>query len=368
MGYHIHTTLTAEEADRYARHAARVHRGYASRFGLPASGDEPMPIYLFRTQWEYVNHLARLRVDGSYSDGIYFEAPDRAGLAMFVEGRSANETYAVMQHEGFHQFSAKRFGHRLPIFLEEGLASYFQDGLIYDGKLRYGWKPTDRVEVLRSLIRHERAMPVAELMGMNLELWHECVQFDPALSADLYRQSWALVHTLLHGADGGYRERLRDYLNAVAKSPDPPAPSEWLSPDELESHWRHHVMRLEPDPLTVALDRLIYLGYALAWLHETRQRMPTTTQEMRRRLRMHGFEVLRRSPHGATFRQTPRDEMFCYSTEEGLEVEFDTLVRDEPDLPPRVEAAVLGGRPRLEWFRDAKRKLVPHIVFVSERS
>lgn len=362
MGFHIHTTLTADEAKLYARHAARVHRGYVKRFGMPEAREAPMPVYLFRTQWEYVNHLAKLDINASNSDGVYFESADQSGLALFVEGRSANETFALFQHEGFHQFSAGRFRHRLPMFLEEGLATYFQDGLLYHGKLHYGGKPTDRIENLHHLVRTDRALPLAELMALSPEQWHEYGRADPTLLSDMYHQSWAIVHAILHGT-GSWRESLRDYLNRVAESEATLNPAQWLPCEQLETYWRHHVMRMKPDPLTVLIDRLIYLGYALAWLDETRQRMPTSTEELQRRLRIHGFEVLRRSPRGVTFRQTPRDEMFQYATEEGLVVEFDTLPNDRPGLPPRIQATAIEGRPHLAWFRDTKRKLVPHIVF-----
>lgn len=321
-----------------------------------------MPVYLFRSQWEYVNHLAKLGINGSRSDGVYFESEGRAGLAMFTEGRSANETFAVLQHEGFHQFSAKRFDHRLPIFLEEGLATYFQDGILCGNKLRYGGAPMDRVDMLRHLIRTDRALPLAELMRMDADEWQECGRIDPGLLADMYRQSWALVHALLHGHESR-RDALRDYLNRVAESAQPLDVTDWLGPDLLEPVWKQHTMRITPNPLTVATDRLIFLGYGLSMLDQTRQRMPETTEELRRRLKIHGFEVLRRSPHGSTTRQTPRDEMFEYLTEDGLVVAFDTLPGDKPGLPPRIEATAIAQRPRLEWFRDAKRRPVPHIVF-----
>ena len=51
---------------------------------------------------------------------------------MAVAGEHANlRTWQIVQHEGFHQFVRSAIGEKLPIWLEEGIATYPADGSDY---------------------------------------------------------------------------------------------------------------------------------------------------------------------------------------------------------------------------------------------
>ena len=126
--YDIYTTAT--NADLRRRLPA-VMEGALGEYhklapGVPLSG-RPMRCYVFGTRDQWVDFTRRntgpeaywyLKINrGGYTVRDWFVAYD-VGEA---------STLSVAAHEGWHQFASRHFKGRLPPFLEEGIATMFED-------------------------------------------------------------------------------------------------------------------------------------------------------------------------------------------------------------------------------------------------
>jgi hypothetical protein len=135
--YQIHTELDAEFSDDLARRMEAMHAEYCRRLAIFGTEDAhaPFKVYLFQTRESYLQLVGEeLRNTG----GVF--SPRRKALAAFLEGQGRDQLRRTLQHEAFHQFAHTAIQGELPIWLNEGLAQYFQECL---------WMPLDRRPVSR---------------------------------------------------------------------------------------------------------------------------------------------------------------------------------------------------------------------------
>jgi len=120
------------------------------------------------------------------------------GLRTDAEGNTFYElvTYEhdrlwqVLAHEGFHQFLGYEIGLEAPIWLNEGLAQYFETSTIRHGRLETGLIDPARLRTAQVLIRIGRSVPVGDLLRMDQETFYAQAQV-------AYPLSWALVYYLM---------------------------------------------------------------------------------------------------------------------------------------------------------------------------
>ena len=126
--YDIYTTIADQDMNAKI---CEVMEGAFSQYqrlapGVPVS-DKPMQCYLFANREEWTRFTRQhtgaaaeqyLRINrGGYTRGDWY-------VAYFI-GEGA--TLSVAAHEGWHQFANRNFKGRLPPFLEEGVATMFED-------------------------------------------------------------------------------------------------------------------------------------------------------------------------------------------------------------------------------------------------
>jgi hypothetical protein len=164
-------------------------------------------IYLFATrqQWEdFTSTFAGSQAAQFFKieDGAYYL---NGACVAYNIGRE--RTFAVLGHEGWHQFNSRHFTFRLPSWLDEGIATLFEvhrsrDGLFYFEPGRNGY----RLGSLKKALMNGNMIPLRELIAVNPG---EVLAGDEedALSV-FYGQSYALVRFL---REEGYGKRLRNY-------------------------------------------------------------------------------------------------------------------------------------------------------------
>jgi hypothetical protein len=191
-----------------------------SVLSLPPS-NEPITVYLFSS----AEHFR------SFMHARYPDLPDRR--AFFVEKDTALEVYAHwgdrvaedLRHEVAHGYLHSVVP-RIPLWLDEGLAEYF--------------------EVPRGLQGINR--PHVALLAERLQTpWQPNLRRLEALSSPAemdqidYAESWAWVHLLLHGRPE-HRELLRGFLRDIKDTGTAEPLSTrlariWPSPDEALAHY-----------------------------------------------------------------------------------------------------------------------------------
>lgn len=152
------------------------------------------------TQW-------RLRRGASLYLGI-----ERGGYT--IDGESViwdigrYDTLCMLAHEGWHQYTQSVFRHPLPAFLEEGLAAYAEGHRFRHSDAApvfMPWRNLERYGQLRSARYRNRLIDLDELVARPPQYF---VAGSERGLLTYYAQLWVLVHYLVEGREGRYRDGL----------------------------------------------------------------------------------------------------------------------------------------------------------------
>src|SRR5205085_3153808 len=126
--YRIQTDVDSFLAEDLARRMDGMYDEYSRRLVEfnPKEGSRLFDVFIFQTHSEY----ARYTNDRFPNTGGVFISGK--ALAAFLEGQGRDQLRRTLQHEAFHQFAFSAIGPKLPVWLNEGLAQIFEEG-IYDG-------------------------------------------------------------------------------------------------------------------------------------------------------------------------------------------------------------------------------------------
>lgn len=124
------------------------------------------------------------------------------------------DTLAVAAHEGWHQYTQRTFRESLPIWIEEGVATYME-GHRWDRAtpLFLPWANIERFDQLRGARSRDGLMPLDRLLSTTGE---DNLARPTTQGLTYYAQVWALTHFLDEGAGGRYRASLRTLLSDAA--------------------------------------------------------------------------------------------------------------------------------------------------------
>jgi hypothetical protein len=226
----IHSDFAMPSRHRLVEDLVAQRGTVAETLSLPLS-DEPIHIYLFDSPDSY-----RLFVQRKYPD-----FPDRR--AIFVETDTQLSVYAQwgdrvaedLRHETAHGY-LHAVTPNLPLWLDEGLAEYFETPRGEQGFNR------PHVAILQQELQGGRWTPDIQRL--------EQLTSSAALSRRDYAESWLWVYWMLH-SEPHRRELLRGYLSRLRS--EAVAPPVSLALRQVESR---------PDlALTAYLDTLPAVGY-----------------------------------------------------------------------------------------------------------
>lgn len=145
--------------------------------------------------------------------GLFRRGPIRHHMALRLDINS-ERPYDTIYHEYFHVLAEAALG-EIPLWLNEGMASYWQATQIFSGEMRVGGANLGHI----SALRREAMMPLSRLFAVG----HDSPEYQDADKASMfYAQSWALVHYLMVGDRRG-REKIAGYLQRLRSGDDPVA-------------------------------------------------------------------------------------------------------------------------------------------------
>lgn len=215
LNYRIHTTI---EDDDTVLDLAQLMEGALEQYRKIAPAvrrtDEPMECYLFQSRSEW----AIFTKTRTGADATVYLQISRGGytvrdwyVAYFIGDVG---TYSVAAHEGWHQFVARHFKTRPPPFLEEGLATLFEE-VRWQRKLpRWDLSHNNgRRAGLRSAIEGDALIPLERLVTMHAG---QIVNRPRAEVEAFYAQSWGFARFLWDGDGGRYRPALQRLLADAA--------------------------------------------------------------------------------------------------------------------------------------------------------
>lgn len=224
--YAIHTTIADQE---FLGKLAVLMEGALEQYRLFAPDvtltSDPLDCFVFAKRPEWAEFTAAK----TGSDAALYLQINRGGytvrdwyVAYFIGDVG---TYAVAAHEGWHQYVARHFKSRLPPFLEEGLATMFENVTFYSVSPKWDLSPSShRATKLRNAIETKNLWPLERLMTMHAG---EVVSMSGARIEAFYAQNWAFAEFLWEGEGGKYRPALqrllRDCANGAVFDGNPPS-------------------------------------------------------------------------------------------------------------------------------------------------
>lgn len=215
--YAIETDLPTERAAWVGRLMDAAGAEYDRRFkGFRGTIRQKLRVRVFATKESYLAALGRT-TDASNAE---FTAGLFNGADGIVYTYDAPDLEKTLKHECFHQFVHHVVGGRLPVWANEGLAEYFEEGQfdVRTGRLTLGAVPANRVGMLQAAKAQNNLLPVSYILKMSSAMWHE--NMSTPLGSLQYAQAWALCHFLVHAEGGKYASYFDKYLRELDQGLD----------------------------------------------------------------------------------------------------------------------------------------------------
>ncbi|MEM6394318.1 MAG: DUF1570 domain-containing protein [Planctomycetota bacterium] len=367
--YTIHTNLSNAELKPYAQHMDQVYAAFSRRFADFRARTKRQPdLYLFATQRDYVQHMATLGINASASGGMFFYRGSESGLATFTDDVPMDFTLETLQHEGFHQFAFSHIGTDLPLWVNEGLAVYFEQAIMVRGKLKLGVAEPRRIQIMRDAINNNQAMRFNDLINITSQQWHSNMLSGHPHGRLQYTQSWSVVHFLIHGDNGKYRRAFQRYLSLISNGrTSQTAFAEAFGTNDTDGfarRWRQYTLEeLEPDPLTTAVGRLHFLGAGLLLLRERGEPTPASLDELKAALKRIGFTRTPRNEAGTTEFKADDESLYVYLNRRGQPTPFQLKPARKPQDLPTLHATQLRPTANLTWTTDEDDNPVADVTF-----
>lgn len=387
--YRIHTNLTKVQAAEYGAHMDLVYASYSKRFqSLRGKKQGPQNLYLLRSQRDYLQTLADLGINGTGTGGVFFWGGS-TGLATWVEGKPRGRTLAVLQHEGFHQFARARLGDELPIWVNEGLAEYFEHSIVVAGKFRTGIMAGDRLAAVQRAVQGGTAIAFDTLLNTTHAEWNRFVASGSSRGGLQYAQSWLIVHFLAHGDEGRFAKAFNQYLVALSGGRDHTVAFRTafgtLDTAPFARRWERFLKDAEPDNFSETVNRVQFLAAGMARTSPEGQ-WPETLEQLKAQLVRATFELKYTGDAGKQTLSATDDKWYGYIDDQGQPQAFtlqptatpkpkrgrrgagrvvveDTQDTDATALPPTLVAAGLSPPVHLTWERDEEGEVRARVIY-----
>lgn len=366
--YTIHTNLSRQEAEAFGRHMDLIFVEYSRRFGsFRKRSRQPMPLYLLRTRQQYIRLLDGFGFNASASGGMFFVSKGVSGLATWIEGPPRSLTFETLQHEGFHQFAYAYIGRGLPVWVNEGLAEYFGDGLVVRTQMKVGLAAERRVRAVQQAIRQNTVIEFDSLLAMTGQQWHQNMLGGSSSGRLQYDQSWSVVYFLIHGGGGKYRRAFERYLTLVntGRLSDTAFKQAFGTEDTraFGRQWQRYMLALEPDELTTAVANMQFMGRGLQYLREHNKPIPATTESLRQSLVAVKFRLVWLSRGAQQTIRAEDDSVYHFRRRNGSQGMFELLEPEGVNLLPRIFAPGLRPEPTLVWASNGSGQLESQINY-----
>jgi tetratricopeptide (TPR) repeat protein len=145
--------------------------------------------------------------------GLFLQTPDKNYILLRLDAEQEQHPFAGIYHEYTHlQFSSA--GEWMPLWLNEGLAEFFQNTNIRNKDVQLGEPSIEDILYLRE----NRLIPLPVLFKVdhNSPYYHE-----ENKGSVFYSESWALTHFLEVTDREKQTHRLQDYLALASQHEDP---------------------------------------------------------------------------------------------------------------------------------------------------
>jgi hypothetical protein len=219
--YTIHTDLDSEFAEELATRMDAMYQEYSRRLVDFGSETAKSKVYLFEKKSDYLDFVGQ---ENSNTGGMFM--PSRNVLASYLEGQGRSALRCTLQHEAFHQFAFNSISPDLPIWLNEGIAVLFEEGIWNGERFWLGQVSPRRLRQLHADMSARKLTDFKTFLSLSNAEWSARLAASADDGTTQYTQAWAMVHFLAFAqADGKpvYRSHLLQFLRLVHEGVEPAA-------------------------------------------------------------------------------------------------------------------------------------------------
>ncbi len=213
-----HFVVLTNSNEKSARHVAGQLERMRTLFRsiIPATNDDGEPrikVFALRDQksFEALEPAAYLAKHSLELAGLFLREPDHSTILLRLDA-GGDHPYATVYHEYTH-YMLRKADWWLPLWLNEGLAEFYQNTDIFDKDARLG--QPDPNDIL--YLRQNRLLPLTTLLTVdhNSPYYH-----DENKGSVFYAEAWALTHYLEIGDMQHHTNRIRDYAKYLLQHED----------------------------------------------------------------------------------------------------------------------------------------------------
>lgn len=238
--YVIHTDLDEDTARESAIRMTKMAEEYHDRTrDFSGTIRQKLPLYLFNDRLSYMDAGGMPGTAGVFTGTKLMACADE-----HVDPR----LWHTLQHEGFHQFANAVIGGELPIWVNEGMAEYFGEGVFTGDGFVTGVIPHSRLQRVQKTMRAGGYKSIERMMMFSHMEWNM------EMAGENYDQAWSMVHFLAHGDNGKYQRAFSKFMIDIGKN------KQWEKAWQdnfgdaggFEERWKEYWLNL-PDNPTAAL-------------------------------------------------------------------------------------------------------------------
>lgn len=244
--YLLRTEHSAESGQKIASQQEALYGELYRRMKdiKPVGAEARLDLAVYRTQEAYLRALGG---GAAGSQGAF--VPSKHLLAAWGPEDQLDRILDVLRHEGTHQFIERFIGPSCPMWLNEGMAVFYENGRVADGRLEVGGVPAGQLGLIQKALADGRAMPIDRMLNLTNREWALNVNTGNADGPLQYCQAWSMVHFLVCGDNGKDRAAFGQYLYFVSRGKT--SREAWTQAfggdtAAFEKRWREYVLQLKP--------------------------------------------------------------------------------------------------------------------------
>lgn len=233
------TNTSKELCKQMSQALEQQYRDFVYRFQIAKEPKEPLPVKVFAEKAEFQKY--NLENKKSTSDHVAgFYDPNKKEIVLFWSD-DPEDVLSTLYHETTHYFiDLYAFRGNAPMWMNEGLAVYFETAQFKNGRLETGRVPYGRLLDLQDAIKAGKNHKLSQLL--KFEDYGE-----NGYNLLAYAEGWALVYFFATSAGGKNAKLFGAYMDEIQKGRTNEIAFQrafGVSAEQLEPIWKRYTLEI----------------------------------------------------------------------------------------------------------------------------